>query len=102
MIFLDNILVNTHGIAGAANNLENTRDDIDNAFNTLWSEMQVLSSWRGSAGAAAQTTMHQFPPNNNARSSVLQSYIDMLQQQVNPNYTYVENVVNTSLADQFT
>ena len=99
---MDNILVNTPGIAGAASNLESTRDDINNAFNTLWNGMQVLSSWQGSAGEVAQTTMYQFPPNNNARSAVLQSYVDMLQQQVNPNYAYAENVVNTSLADLFT
>ena len=64
--------------------------------------MQVLLSWQGSAGTAAQTTMYQFPPNNNARSAVLQSYVDMLQQQINPNYAYAENVINTSLADLFT
>ena len=101
MIFMDNILVNIPGIAGAASSLESTRDDINDAFSTLWSEMQMLLSWQGSAGIAAQTTMEQFPPNNNARSSVLQSYIDMLQQQVDLNYAYAEGVVNTSLADLF-
>jgi uncharacterized protein YukE len=94
------IIVNTPGIANASNTLRNTQNEIDNAFSTLWGQMQVLADWRGHAGEAAQTTMHQFPPNNTARSSVLQNYINILEQQINPGHTQAETA-NKSLAAQF-
>jgi len=97
---MSSILVNTPGIANASSTLASVRNDIDSVFGTLWGRMQVLNDWRGIAGETAQTTMHQFPPNNAARSAVLQNYINILEQQINPGYSQSE-VANKNLADQF-
>lgn len=97
---MDNILVNTPGIAGASSQLKGIQSAIDSDFNILWGKMQSLNNWRGMAGEAALTTMHQFPPNNDARTAVLQNYVDMLEKQINPCHDHAETV-NQNLADRF-
>ena len=94
-------VVNTDRISTAANKLRSVNTTINSAFGTLRSKAQQIdNSWRGRAGEAARTTMYQLFRYNDARSTVLQNYISMLQQQVNPSYTNTETV-NTKLADKF-
>ena len=92
--------VNSEQISTASNSLRTTIINIDNDFDKLRGRMRQLESWRGAAGTAAQTTMHQIFNFNDARSKVLQNYLNMLEQQVNPGYQSAETT-NRSLADKF-
>ena len=94
-------VVNTDRIASASNRLRTSNNNINNEFRTLQNKAKQLdSNWKGKAGDAARTTMYQLFKNSETRSTVLQNYINMLDQQVNPGYTSTENT-NTKLADKF-
>ena len=94
------LLVNTQGISAASSRIRTSNNNINSAFATLRGQMQQLNNWRGAAGTVAQTTMHQLFDGNDSRSAVLQNYINILEQQINPGYTSTETTVK-SLADKF-
>ncbi len=94
-------VVNTDGIASAAVKLRSVNDNINGRFDTLKNKAKQLeSNWNSAAGSAASTIMYQLFKMGETRSYVIQNYINMLEQQVNPGYSETENV-NKSLADQF-
>ena len=94
-------VVNTDRISSSANKLRIANNNINNEFKTLEKKAKQLdSNWRSAAGDAACTKMYQLFKNNDVRSTVLQNYINMLEQQVNPGYANTETV-NTKLADKF-
>ena len=94
-------VVNTERIASSANNLRTANNNINAAFGTMQSKARQLeSNWKGAAGTAAQTTMYQLFRNSEERTAVIQNYINMLEQQINPGYNNTEDV-NTRLADKF-
>ena len=93
--------VNTDRIASAANKLRTVNNAINSEFSNMQKKAQQLdSNWKGAAGETARTTMYQLFKNNEPRSTVLQNYINLLEQQINPGYIDAETV-NTTLADQF-
>jgi len=94
-------VVNTDRLTSAANKLRTVNNNINGELRTLQNKANQLdSNWKSAAGDAARTTMYQLFKNNEERSAVLQNYINMLQQQVNPGYINTETV-NTKLADKF-
>lgn len=94
-------VVNTDRLTSVANKLRTVNNNITSEFRTLQNKAKQLdTNWKGAAGEAARTTMYQLFKNNEVRSTVLQNYINMLEQQVNPGYTNTETV-NTKLADKF-
>ena len=93
--------IDTDRVASAANRLRSTNTAINNEFRTMQNAAKRLESdWNSRAGSAAHSTLYQLCGNNEVRSAVLENYINMLEQQVNPGYVNAENV-NTRLADQF-
>jgi len=93
--------VDTDKIISSANRLHTVNNNINNAFNAMQDKARLLDyNWNGEAGDAARSMRNQIFRNNDARSSVLQNYVSMLEQQINPGYTDAENV-NTRLSDNF-
>ena len=94
-------VVNTVGINDAATKLNNANKNIKIAFDSLKSTSESrIKSWNGAAGSIAQTKMHGLFGESNNRYNVLQNYVNMLLQRINPGYTDAESV-NTKLADKF-
>ena len=94
-------VVDTDRIMYAASRLRTADSNINNEFRNLQSKAKQLeTNWKGAAATAAQTTMYQLFRDNEVRSSVLQNYINMLEQQVNPGYSGTETA-NKKLADSF-
>jgi len=93
-------IVNTDRISISANKLRTSNNSINSAFNTLQNKVKQISSWKGAAGTAAQTTAQNILKISNERSKVLQNYVSFLEKQVNPSYIDTETV-NTKLADKF-
>lgn len=93
--------INTDRVTSAANKLRATNTTINNEFRSLQNTAKRLEyDWKSAAGSIAHTTMYQLFNNNGVRSTVLQNYINMLEQQVNPGYINAENA-NIKLADKF-
>ena len=93
--------INTEMVTSYANKLRTTNNNINNAFDELQRKAKQLeTNWKSSAGTTAQTSMYQLFNYRYTRSAVLQNYINMLEQQINPGYTRTETV-NTTLADKF-
>ena len=93
--------INTDRVMSAANKLRTANTNINNEFRTLQNNAKRLENdWKSSAGSAAHTTLYQLFSNSSVRSTVVQNYINMLEQQVNPGYVNSENA-NTKLADKF-
>lgn len=93
--------VNTDGILAAANTLSASNAAMNDAFNVLRSAGYTMeNSWNSRAGTAAASLMYQLFNGNEARSAVLQNYVNLLQQSVTPGYVNAETV-NTKLSDQF-
>lgn len=93
--------VNTEGIASAAGKLRGINSNITFVFGTLKTTAKLLDDdWKGSAGESARTFMYEIFKGNEAREAVLQSYADMLEQKINPEYIETETA-NKSLADKF-
>jgi len=93
--------INTDRVTSAATKLNTANSNINTAFGTLQNKAKQLDSdWNSAAGGIAQTTMYQLFKNSEARSAVLQNYINLLEQLVNPLYIETE-AVNTKLADKF-
>ena len=97
---MSNQFINTPGVADAASRIRAANGNINNSFSTLQSRMLPINNWQGAAGSVAQTTMHQLFKMSGVRSSILQNYVNILEQQVNPNYQSAEST-NKLLADQF-
>lgn len=94
-------LVDTEGIYAAAVKLRNTNDDINGQFDVLIQKAKSLETdWNSAAGSLACSKMYELFKNSEIRYSVIQNYINMLEQQVNPGYESAEEA-NTTLADQF-
>ena len=96
-----NQLVDTQGISTAAVKLRNINDNISSHFDTLAKKAKFLETdWNSAAGSLACSKMYELFKNSEIRYSVIQNYINMLEQQVNPGYESAEEA-NTTLADQF-
>ncbi len=94
-------VVNTDRIASSVNKLRTVNSNINAEFRTLQNKAKKLdSNWKSAAGETAKSTMYQLFKNNDVRSAVLQNYMNLLEQQVNPGYGNTEDV-NTKLADKF-
>ncbi len=94
-------LVNTEGISTAAVKLRSTNDNINSKFDTLTKKASSLESdWNSSAGSLACSKMYELFKLSEVRYSVIQNYVNMLEQQIDPNYNSTEEA-NTTLADQF-
>ena len=94
-------VVNTIGINDAANKLNNANRNIKIAFDSLKSISESrIRSWNGAAGSVAQTKMHELFGASGNRHNVLQNYVNMLLQRINPAYIDTESV-NTKLSDKF-
>ena len=97
-------VVNTERIASAANKLRTVNNNINNAFSTMQNKARQLdNNWKSAAGDAARITMYEifkFNDSKDGRPAVLQNYINMLEQQVNPGYINTETT-NKKLADNF-
>lgn len=93
--------VNTEGISAAIMQLKSANQNIDSGMDSvIKNAKQLEQSWQSPAGTAACTLMYEVFGGNNSRSAVIQNYINLLDQQVNPGYSEAESV-NTSLADMF-
>lgn len=93
--------IDTERVQSTASRLRTVNNNISRAFAAVKKKGDRLeSNWRSPAGAAAATLMHQILQGGAAREAVLENYIAMLEQQVNPGYASAETV-NTKLADQF-
>lgn len=94
-------IVNTLGISSSSNKLRTANNNINEEFITLQNKAKELdNNWHGAAGEAARTTMYQLFKYSEERSKVIQNYINILEQQINPGYNNSETV-NTKLADKF-
>jgi len=94
-------IINTDRLILSATKLRAVNNSINSAFDTLQTKAkQIDNNWRGAAGDAAKSTMYQLFKYSEARSTVIQNYVNMLEQQVSPGYNNTETV-NTKLADQF-
>lgn len=93
--------VNTEAIAAAASAIASANANINSSFDELRNAgSDMAGSWNSRAGSAAETTLYQLFKGNEARSAVMQNYLNILQQVVNPGYESGETE-NTKLADQF-
>jgi len=93
--------VNTDRIATAATNLRNINNNINSRFSSLKRKAEQLNTnWQSPAGEVARTTMYKLFKYSEARSAVIQNYINMLEQQINPGYINAETT-NKLLADKF-
>ena len=93
--------VNTESISAASAKLRMRNSNINSEFQNLKDKAVLLESkWKGAAGTEAMTTMHKLFNYSSERSTVIQNYINMLEQQVNPGYIDTEDT-NKMLADMF-
>lgn len=93
--------INTDGISAAASSIALADDNINNAFSAVVTQGNMLeTSWHSTAGDTALKLFDELVQGNNARSSVMQSYVSMLRLVVAPNYDNAETA-NTKLADLF-
>lgn len=93
--------IDTQQVISAAASLRNANNNINRSFAILKSIAENIEyDWNGAAGEKARTTMYNLFKGNEARYAVIQNYINLLEQQVDPNYINVEKV-NSSLADKF-
>lgn len=94
-------VVDTDRIKDAASRLRTADSNMNNEFSSLQGKAKQLeTNWKGAAATVAQTTIYRLFQGNEVRSAVIQNYIHMLEQQVNPGYTGAETV-NKKLADSF-
>ncbi len=93
--------VNTEGVSSAAVKLRNINDKISQKFDELVRNAKTLEQdWSSPAGNIACSMMYELFKNSEVRYSVIQNYINLLEQQVNPGYESAEKA-NGTLADQF-
>jgi hypothetical protein len=94
--------INTENVASSAGKLRTANNNINCEFEKMQGKAKLLDNenWKSAAGEAARTKMYELFKGNEPRSAVLQNYVEMLEQQVNPNYIATEST-NTKLADKF-
>lgn len=93
--------INLENVSIAISGLRTANENINNAFRAVETAAKRLdSNWNSRAGSLANTSMYQLLENNTARSTILQNYVNLLEQQVNPGYRSAEET-NIKLADQF-
>lgn len=94
--------IDTERVAATVTRLRNINRNISNAFGTMERTAQngISFNWKSATGDAALTKMLELFKNNQARETVLQNYIILLEQQVRPGYENAEET-NRSLASQF-
>ncbi len=93
--------VDTGQIEAVVQKLTRADAAMDSALDTLKGKVrQVENTWGGQAGEQAMTELYRILQYGEARSTVLQNYINLLRQQVNPSYEGAEEI-NRSLADRF-
>ena len=93
--------IDTTRVADSANRLRIVNNNIERHFQSFRNSAgQLNNTWHSRAGDKAKTEMYKLFDGATARSTVLQNYITILNQQINPGYNDAE-AVNTSLADQF-
>lgn len=93
--------VNTEGIGITVSTLTSTNSNINIAFENMKKTCSnIEGTWNSRAGDKAVNQMYQIFKGNEARSSVMQNYIALLQQIVTPGYIQGENE-NSKLADMF-
>ena len=93
--------IDTARVAASANKLRAVNSNINRQFQSFRGiARRIEGNWNSRAGSTAVTQLYQLLQGNQARSDILQNYINMLAQQVDPGYEGAE-AANTSLADQF-
>ena len=93
--------IDTTRVVSAVNKLRSANATMNSEFRSLQNVAKRLENdWKSAAGSMAHTTMYQLFGNNEIRSNVIQNYINLLEQQVNPGYVSAENA-NAKLADKF-
>ena len=94
-------LVNTESIASSADTLRSINSNINSECNKMKNNVERIdSNWRSPAGDAAQVAIHHILKQNDERSTVIQNYINILEQLINPGYSDTETA-NATLADKF-
>lgn len=93
--------IDTEKVASAIDRLRSANNKINEDFQTLQNTAKRLETdWTGEAGSLAHTTMYELFTFNEVRSTILENYTGILEQQVNPGYENAENA-NLKLADKF-
>lgn len=93
--------IDTARVETSANKLRAVNNNINRQFQSFQgSAKQINNTWKGRAAEQAKTQLQNLVNNSAARSTVLENYVRMLSQQVDPSYENAETS-NTSLADQF-
>ena len=93
--------IDTARVETSANKLRTVNNNINRQFQSFQSSAkQIDNTWKGRAAEQAKTQLQNLVKNSEVRSTVLENYIKMLSQQVDPGYENAETT-NTSLADQF-
>ena len=82
--------------------LKTTNQNISRAFSEMEriARSTLQNNWNSSAGDAAFRQLMELLKGHESRETVLQNYINLLEQQVNPGYLDAEEL-NKSLASQF-
>lgn len=94
-------LIDTDRVLSAANKLRTINTTINDEFRSLQNTAKCLDNdWKSRASNVSQTTREKVFNNNEVRSSVIQNYINILEQQVAPGYVETETV-NSKLAEKF-
>lgn len=93
--------IDTETVTQFADGLNSVNQNINDDFERFKAKAETLEdSWHSSAGARACKKMYEIFSLSKSRSAVIQNYVNLFRQQVNPNYISAENT-NTSLADEF-
>lgn len=91
--------INTERMESVITKLETVNNSLTDRINaTQKVESRVI--WESRAGTHSGTVFYRALALNQARSEVLQNYIDILRKQVDPNYIQAEEA-NKLLAAQF-
>lgn len=98
---MTNQVVNTEEILAVAQTLTTINSNIQSHFDTVEKKANtVATSWNSTAASKAETLQYQMKKSNEARSTVLENYINVFTQTISPNYIATEDA-NISLAEQF-
>lgn len=94
-------IVDTGRIAASMHKLRSANNNINTEFRILETRSRQLDdNWNSTAGEVAKRTMYNLFRGSEVRSTVLQNYVNLLEQQVSPGYVNAETT-NTQLADKF-
>lgn len=94
-------VVDSEQINAAASTLRTANDTINHEFQNMRNKTRCMEQeWHSIAASAAVTALYEIFQGNESRSAVLQNYVNLLSQQINPDYQSIESA-NTKLADYF-